>query len=289
MISSSFEGSGGTYKFYWGNGFKYKNLSVGANLGFIFGKTNQDQVVNFDSLLVSYSDIFHEDISYNGFVWNVGVQYDILLKEKNENGKKEYKGDRLIIGVYGNSDMNITAKRSQLFDRYNRFYNNYDTIRNVPVTSLPATLPAEFSGGVMYQKANKLRVGVNYTQSLWSNYKNEAKPDELKDTYQFSFGGEYIPLYNSYNSYIKKMRYRLGGFYGTDPRSDGFNKQLTSYGITLGFGFPIILPRQQVSFVNLAFEFGKFGSDQGLQENYINMTLGFTLNDDKWFFKRKFN
>ena len=288
-ITSTFEGSGGTYKFFWGNGIKYNNLSVGANLGYIFGKTNQDQSVTFDSLFVSYTDLFHEDISLNGFVWNIGVQYDIPLQVKNDKGKKEYKGDKLIIGVYGNSDMNITAKRSQLFDRYNRFYNNYDTIRNIPVTSLPAKLPAEFTGGLMYQKANKLRVGVNYSQSLWSHYENDAKPDELKDTYQFSFGGEFIPEYNSYNSYVKKMRFRLGGFYGTDPRSDGFNKQLTRYGITLGFGLPIILPRQQVSFANLAFEFGKFGSDQGLQENYINMTLGFTLNDDKWFFKRKFN
>jgi hypothetical protein len=117
----------------------------------------------------------------------------------------------------------------------------------------------------------------------------QGYPDELKDSYQISFGGELIPEYNSYNSYLKKLRYRVGAFYGTDPRSDGFNKQLTSYGITLGLGLPIILPRQQVSFLDLAFEFGQFGSDQGLQENYINMTIGFTLNDDKWFFKRKFN
>ena len=289
LITSTFEGTGGTYKFILGNGVKYNNLSVGANLGYLFGKINRDQIVVFDSLIASYSDILHDDISVNGFVWSLGVQYDILLDTKGENGEKGYNGDKIVVGAYGNSNTNIQSKRSQLYDRYNRYYNNYDTIRNVPITTFPARLPAEFSGGVMYQKANKLRVGLNYTQSFWSSYENEAKPDELKDTYEISIGGEIIPEYNSYNSYLKKVRYRLGAFYGSDPRSDGFNKQLTSYGITLGVGLPIILPRQQVSFLDLAFEFGQFGSEQGLQENYINMTIGFTLNDDKWFFKRKFN
>jgi hypothetical protein len=222
-------------------------------------------------------------------VWNAGFQYDILLKNGNTNGKKEYKGDKIIVGVYGNSNKTIQSKRSQLFQRFNRFYNDFDTIRNVPVTSFPAKLPAEISGGIMYQKANKLRIGVNYSHSLWSNYENEAEPDDLKDAYQVSFGGELIPEYNSYNSYLKKVRYRFGTFYSTDPRSDGFNKQLTSYGITLGLGLPIILPRGQVSFLDFAFEFGQFGSDQILKENYIKMTIGFTLNDDKWFYKRKFN
>lgn len=287
QISSNFEGSGSTYKFLWGNGFNIKNVSFGGNLGYVFGKLSRDQEVDFDSLDGSYRDNFHDDLSLNGFVWNAGVQYNIQLKSsKNE---KESVSRQIIIGLYGNSDMNIQSKGSQLYYRYNRFYNNLDTIRNIPVTTYPAKLPAEISGGVMYQKANKLRVGVNYSRSMWSNYENEAKPDELKDTYQVSLGGELIPVYNSYNSYFKKMRYRAGAFYGTDPRSDGFNKQLTSYGITLGLGFPIIIPRQTTSYIDIAFEFGKFGSDQALDENYINMTIGFTLNDDKWFIKRKFN
>ena len=157
------------YKFIWGNGVKHKNLSVGANLGFIFGKINRNQAVSFDSLEASYSNIFHDDFSVNGFVWNVGIQYDFLLKSEGDKGKKQHKGDKLIIGVYGNSDMNIEAEGSQLYERYNRFYNDFDTIRNSPLTTYPAKLPAEFSGGLMYLKANKYRVGVNYAQANWSS------------------------------------------------------------------------------------------------------------------------
>ena len=293
LITSNFEGSGTTYKFIWGNGFRIKNLAFGANLGFIFGKLSRDQTVTFDSLVGSYQNIFHDDLSLNGFVWNAGVQYTIKLKSstnnKNVKTEKPAKINKIVLGLYGNSDMNINSDGSQMYQRYNRYYNDVDTIRNIPTTTYPAKLPTEFSGGFMYHKGDKLKLGVNYSQSLWSKYENEAKPDELKDTYEISIGGQLIPDYGSYNNYAKTMRYRVGAFYGTDPRSDGFNKQLTRYGITLGLGFPIIIPRQTASYVDIAFEIGKFGSADALQETYFGTTIGFTLNDDKWFIKRKFN
>ncbi len=289
QIFTRFSGSGTTYRFMWGNGIRYKKLSVGVNVGYIFGKQSREQTVDFDSLQSHYHDKFHDDFSLNGFVWNAGVQYRFLLNKKNSQEEKIKSGEQIVLGIYGNSNMNIQSKFSQLYYRANLFYNDVDTIRHVPVTTLRATLPMELGGGVMYQKPNKFRLGINYSTALWSNYENETKPESLKNAYQVSAGGEIIPEYDSYNNYFKKMRYRFGAFYKTDPRSDGFNEQLTGYGITLGAGFPIILPRQTTSFVDIAFELGRFGSDQALMENYINMTIGFTFNDDKWFIKRKFN
>ena len=59
--------------------------------------------------------------------------------------------------------------------------------------------------------------------------------------------------------------------------------------VTLGMGMPIRLPRQQISFLDLAVEIGKFGGPEILDENYIQFTMGFSLNDNSWFFKRKLN
>jgi hypothetical protein len=75
---------------------------------------------------------------------------------------------------------------------------------------------------------------------------------------------------------------------GTDPRTlDGAQSQF--WGVTLGAGFPIILPRQQISFLNIAFEGGRLGVANVLEETYFKISFGFTLNDNSWFFKRKFN
>ena len=123
----------------------------------------------------------------------------------------------------------------------------------------------------------------------WGEYINEAKPDSsLSDTWRLKAGVEWIPDYQSYNNYFKRMRYRFGFYYGLDPRSfEG--EQLKEYGVSLGFGFPIIMSRQRISFVNLAVEAGQFGLSDTLRETFVKMTLGFTLNDNTWFFKRKFN
>ena len=142
----------------------------------------------------------------------------------------------------------------------------------------------------MYEKINKLRIGAEYIAAGWSNYRNEAKPEDLLDTWRVAAGLEYIPDIISYNKYSRRIRYRAGAFYSLDPRSIS-GEQLKRYGVTLGFGLPIILPRQQTSFVNIAIEAGRFGltGDTGLRETYAKATIGFTLNDNTWFFKRKFN
>ena len=65
--------------------------------------------------------------------------------------------------------------------------------------------------------------------------------------------------------------------------------QLEQYGFTLGLGMPVVAPRQTTSYIHLGIELGRFGTSDVLQENYARINLGFTLNDNSWFFKRKFN
>jgi len=287
LIKYSFQGTGGTYKLLWGNGVKVNDISFGANIGYLFGKIEQNQEVRFDSLFASYRDLILTDISHSGFIWNFGAQYDIKFKKKNS---EDLNGKVLSVGVYGNSTLDFSTKSTVFNSRFNPVYNNLDTIQYDPLVNGSGKLPAEFSLGFIYRNKSKARVGINYTQALWSQYRNESKGEGgLNDTYRIAVGGEFIPDIASYNSYAKRMRYRFGAFYATDPRNDGFNEQLTNYGITIGLGFPVILPRQQQSFVNVAFELGQFGSDQFLKETYAQMTVGFTLNDNSWFFKRKFN
>lgn len=290
QIRYIFQGEGGTNKILWGNGVKYKDFSVGVNIGYFFGKIEQNQEVIFDSLFASYRDVILTDISHSGFVWNFGMQYDIVFKDKQSDGSLKPTGKQITLGFTGNSNLDFNTKSTIFNSRLNQVYNSLDTILYDPLASGSGQLPAEFALGFIYKNKNKMKLGLNYSQALWSNYRNEAKGNEtLSNTFRIAAGAEFIPDISSYNSYAKRIRYRIGAFYGTDPRSDGFNEQLTNYGITIGLGLPVILPRQQQSFINIAFELGQFGSDQFLKETYAQMTVGFTLNDNRWFFKRKFN
>ncbi|MEM9886459.1 MAG: hypothetical protein AAF849_11260 [Bacteroidota bacterium] len=292
----AFQGTGGTYRLNWGTGVRYKTFSFGVNLGYLFGRINNTRRVFLEDETVYYFDDFADDINLNGFIWNIGLGYDYEFKEVNKDGELKPNGKKIAFGAYFNTDNSFNTDSDRL---YRRVYSitgsstlpvdlRSDTIVNEVGVGRSGTLPAAFTFGASYIDENKLLVGIEYNATLWSNYQNEAKPDQLNNIFRISAGVEWVPDFLSYNNYLERVRYRLGAFYQNDPRSfDG--EQLTKLGATFGMGLPLILPNRQTSFINIALEGGRFGLQDVITENYIKFTLGFTLNDNSWFFKRKFD
>ena len=284
-IRFSFEGTGGTYQLIWGNSMKVDNFSVGLNLGYLFGKVSRQHEVLPD-LNNSYEESFVDEFSVGGILWNLGIQYELELDKNREEGEPSAK--KITFGLTGHSNNKFNTNSSFLYRSFNPSYGDLDTIAMANDVEGKGTLPAAFSLSMLFEKTNKTKIGIQYDFQNWSAYTNDAKPDTLNNTMRIAVGGEYIPDHTSYNNYGRRMRYRAGVFYGTDPRSV-FNNSLTNYGINVGLGFPIVLPRQRTSFINLGVEVGKFGTSESLQETYAKLSVGFTLNDNSWFFKRKFN
>jgi hypothetical protein len=284
------KGKGGTYRLNWGTSARYKGLSVGVNLGYHFGQIINSRLVAFDTLEYSYFTEFRDDMSINGFVWNAGLQYVYEFKSINDKGENVYNGKRIILGAFGNSKQNFNTTSTHFVTRDNPFssFSIVDTIAYDTDIEGAGVLPSELTFGIAYEQANKVKLGVEYSFGKWSQYENEAKQDKLSDTWRLSVGGEYIPNAISYNNYFQRIRYRAGFYTGTDSRSIQ-SEQLKYSALTLGFGLPIIMSRQRVSFIDLGFEFGQSGVKDILTENYFKFTLGLTLNDNSWFFKRKFN
>jgi hypothetical protein len=282
---NTFQGSGGTDKLIWGNGFRYKNFAGGVNLGYLFGQLESKRSVLFRNLEASYDDRFSDNISVRSFIWSIGGQYryyfDKGVKEDNVLRRKS-----LLAGVYGNSSTGFTTRSTIYRIRENFLYSpvQSDTLYQEVDAKGHGTLPSEWTFGVTYEDAGRLRLGAEYNIAKWSKYKNEAKPETLFDSRRIAVGVEYIPDIASYNSYLKRIRYRAGFYHRKDPRLSDLNQ----YAFTLGLGLPVILPRQKTSFVNLAFEFGQYNTSDAINENFVKMALSFTLNDTSWFFKRKF-
>jgi len=289
MARSSFTGGGGTFRFMWGNGIRWKNIALGANLGFLAGKMSYQRNVEFTQLgPASYFTNYLDEQSISAFQWNAGGQWIVPLEKKSEETNTNNKLKRLIFGLYGNSANNFNSNNSRFHTRANAGYNDRDTIlieNNIQNTGI---LPGELVMGLTYEKSNSFKIGIEYAFSNWSAYSNPLRQESLEDSRRLAVGMEIIPDLFSYNNYWQRVRYRAGAYYRTDPRTVN-GKQLSDIGMTLGFGFPVILPRQQTSFINLALEGGSLGTTSALRELYIRMTLGFTLNDNSWFFKRKIN
>lgn len=287
VTTNTLKGSGGTSKLRWGTGFRYRQLSLGAEVGFLFGNLINSRLVDFDSLSGSLNTEFQDELSVRGTTWNFGLQYAYDFKKLNQEGEKVPNGKKLIFGASLGNEADFNLEGTQ-FTR--RFLSSIvsDTIFFAENIAGEGLLPSSYSVGLHFQDVNRLTVGIEYGAAAWSNYRNTLKDETLSDNYYVAVGGEYIPNNNSYNNYWEKIRYRAGFRYGTDPRTlDG--QQVEGYSVTFGFGLPVILPRQQVSFVNLSFELGQAGVDGVLEENFVRLNFGFTLNDNSWFFKRKFN
>jgi hypothetical protein len=290
----AYAGEGGSYKFVWGNAIKYKDFSFGLNLGYLFGKIRYEQNVTFSDLPFPYQDFFSSEYNLSGFLLDAGALYTIVLNKKQLEDKTVRAADLISFGVRVKSsssfNTNLTSSQFgvQTPDFGVQFIDTAFLAKNVKGTG---KLPVELGFGASYYKGEKFMVGAEFSMTKWSSYRNDAdkniEENPLSDIYNVSFGGFYRPDYKSYNRYFKRVYYRYGAYYKTDPRSVN-GDQLESYGLTMGMGMPFIYQRK-ISHANIGVEFGKRGPGSPIAESFFKISLGFTFNDDEWFIKKKYN
>ena len=143
--------------------------------------------------------------------------------------------------------------------------------------------------GITYQVDLKLLIGADYTMSKWSGLTISGVNAGLQNSQTFNIGGQYTPNVNALHNYFARTDYRLGVIYD-ETYLNVNNTNIKSYALTFGLGLPLA-PNNNTSFykINLSGEIGQRGqlSNGLVKENYINIHLGFTLND-KWFQRFKF-
>lgn len=293
--SNTLKGTGGAYRFSWSTAFRYRTLSAGLNVNYNFGKITNSRIVTFDDIPEALASELVQDFAISGSSLGYGLQYTYNFKSVNDKGENLPNGKRIIVGLNGNIGKDIDTDASQLFRRFSPSNQLVVGDTLVSETKIAGTLalPSSYSVGLAFEDINRLFIGAEYGNRLYSQYRNDAQQDQLLDANRIAFGIQYIPNANSYNKFTQRIRYRAGIRLEQDGRSlagdDGAGVQARRNAITIGAGLPIRLPRQQVSFVDIALEFGKFGVPDILDEKYFQFTMGFSLNDNSWFFKRKLN
>jgi hypothetical protein len=172
--------------------------------------------------------------------------------------------------------------------------NTIDGQDNLIAAGLDKTelvIPSKFSIGAGIGQPRIWFIGAEYTSLKACNFSNALfENDNTSQTYEdasgFSLGGFYIPKYNSFTSYLKRVVYRAGvRFQNTGLKIN--NESINEFGMSFGVGLPV---GNLFSNANLGLEIGKRGTvDNNLiQENFINFQISLSLND-RWFNKRKYN
>ena len=286
-VAYAYRGQGNRYRVNIGQGLGYKGLSLGMNVGWILGTANFASTIELvdSSNNFAYNEARERSQFLSGFVWNVGLQYRLLLKAAKHQKSNLNTDWVIVLGAYGNRDQTLTSESSGLFRRYSNFHRS-DTIEALNALEQDLILPSEFGFGLSLERNHFWRIGFNYHQAAWSRFREGGQASNLSDAFMLSLGGEYSPIQKTG---LDQIRYRGGVFYGRDPRSVS-QLELEKYGITFGLSIPRIIRRglASVAFVHLGLEFGYMGHEQLIRERYLQVQLAATINDGSWFVRRKY-
>lgn len=281
-------GDGGLSKVYLGYGIQLnKNFSIGANASYIFGQLERTNSLEFVYDYSAYSTREQTRSSYGGFNFDYGMQYTGALSKKV----------RLTLGYSGTSSARLNASENLTFARYTKSASGdegapRDTVYARSRENRSINIPLMHTFGFAFEEANHWMIGGDVRLGQWENYRdNNKKVGNMRNSQGFSVGGQYTPDITSVGSYFKVIDYRLGFAYDKTNMYLN-NTQVKQMALTFGLGLPLQSSITRTTFykINVSAELGQRGAlDNNLvRERYINLHVGFTLNDT-WFRKYKFD
>ncbi len=276
-----YDGSGGLNKAFLGVGYKLTSkLRIGADMQYNFGKIETSSLEFINDIQVGTREMNTSTLS--GVNFNIGAMYQTKINKT--------------LSIYSGLNYTIenTLKSQNTRNISTVLFTNGFDVAVVDVVgeqkdNVDLIFPGKISASAGIGESKKWLLGgkIAYSKAAGqANSYNDASNVGYGKYGSVSLGGYYIPNYNSFTSYTSRIVYRGGLKYektGLVINSESINDM----GLTLGLGLPI---SGTFSNVNVGFELGKRGTTNAnlVQENYVNISIGFSLND-KWFQQRKYD
>jgi len=282
LIANNYlEGDGGISEAYVNFGYLVaKNLSIGVHGSYLFGssiRSNQLLVFDQKGVEVGRASEYYERISVSDVAVKVGAHYFFKTSEKSNL----HLG--AIYQTFGDVNGTAFAKLAPI-GQASSPKTDGDLIANNERGNI--YLPSRYGFGVSYEKNNKFVVGLEGQMQDFAQYRNFfGEPLSLQAAQKVGLGFQIVPDFTDFDKLLNRSTYRMGLEWMRTPY---FINQTTINDIGINFGTSI--PVNQLSLVNMAMKVGRRGTvDNGLiREAYVNFSLGFSLNDNSWFYKRVF-
>ena len=273
-----YNGDGGISKVYAGGSLElHKNLSVGANVSYLFGGLNRRKKLEFDDETI-FNSRSNSQINVKGLFYEVGAIFSKQI---------EVDKSSISIGFNTSNTSEIKAKRSNLVETF-EYSGEYEIVKDTFVNSVvkgDMILPRYTNFGLSYTRDKWLFV-FDYSTQNWREYELLGESDSLVNSKRISGGFQFTPDISSVNQFYKRCHYRLGIALNTTPLQIN-NTQLEDKSISFGLGIPI---KKNRSTYDLSIIFGQRGTTNNnlLKENYVRIGLNMSF-EGIWFVKQKYN
>lgn len=286
-VNYIYNGDGGLSKAYLGYGFGLgKHLLIGANVAYIFGNLQQYSSTEIPALYGTLNSRVEQSNAVGGLTYDYGVQYSFDFGDQKQK--------HLILGYSASANSRITTTSSYIVSHYTYDASGnqnlaIDSVINQQGAKSKIQLPQINHFGISFQNDLKFLIGADYTMGKWSNLTISGANAGFQDSKTLNVGGQFTPSINALHNYFARTDYRLGFIYDQTYLNLN-NTNIKRYAVTVGLGLPLAPNNLSFYKVNFSAEIGQRGTlTNGLvKENYVNLHLGFTLND-KWFQRYKFD
>jgi len=291
-LENRYEGEGGLNKVFLSLGYQIDNsLSFGLQADYNFGNIENNTVnigYNEDGIPLQYQTKEYNRSDLSGLNFNFGLHYQKMITDKLElqasatytpktelTSKNERTFSTIFVGETSDTDVTLYELDGNL------------EASNLQETNL--TLPSKFSIGAGLGQPRKWFAGIEYTTQNTSEFYNPLYDNvgaTFEDASKLSIGGFFIPEYNSFSKYWKRMTYRAGlRFENTGLNIN--NESIKEFGMSFGVGVPV---GNVFSNANIGLEFGQKGTLNAnlVKENFVSFQISLSLND-RWFIKKKYN
>ncbi len=261
----------------------WENISLGANLNYMFGTLNRNAEVFFMEAADFYDIQKYESIRLRDFNLNFGAQATLPLKQEQH----------LVFAAVLENKPNFTSFYSDLTSKFvtyqigNSSNSDQDTLNYQSEDKSSIEFPLSYGLGVSYVKENSLEINLDYYHQSWSKAKFFGSFNPiLTDLDKFALGAEWIPDRFSIRSYLNRIAYRAGIKYENSYLQFD-DQQIKDFGISFGVGLPVY---RSSSTINISAELGRRGTKKNnlVVENYAIINLSVNL-FDRWFIKRRFD
>jgi hypothetical protein len=279
-IAESYSGSGGLHEVFLGVGWQViKPLSVGANLGYLWGDLNRSVTSsggsNVNTLLKTYT------VSVSNYKLEVGAQW------KQPIGRR----DRLSLGATVGIGHQLKADPEMSICIVNTTGTRDTTTFKVKDG---LKLPMTYGVGAAYNHKGRLTLAADFTLEKWGSVDFPAFNMQtnqyvltsglLKDRTKVNVGMDWLPTTNVLNrNYLSHVHYRMGAGLATPYYKIGGQDGPKELSVSAGLGIPVLTGR---SLVNVSFQWARTSAKDLITENSFRLNIGVTFNE-RWFAKWK--
>jgi len=283
ISTETHSGSGGIHQAFIGAGWNfYKGLSVGANVGYLWGSYDKSvTVANSDAYVNTVMRAYSASVS--SYKLDLGLQW-----EHKWNAK-----DVTTLGVtYGlGHSLNSDPELITAISNPQTGVQTNDTMRVGDGLHLPST----FGVGLSWTRNNSLTVGLDYTMQKWGSCDYPEMNSQtgeyrkvsgmLMDRHKVTLGAQWIPNPMS-RKFLNRVNYRFGVSYNTPYIKVNGQDGPKEYSVSAGFGIPIVNGWNNRSMFNISAQWVKASAKDLITENTFRINIGITFNE-RWFMKWK--